>query len=247
MIKSSVGYSNPVANALAYSYKNLGTMRSDRSIKSELTVEERFIAPPNLIGKMAEGIPIHFGIDFDNDFPPFIISTIPMPALMKLLNYPHRQKFSSIPGLNIRAQIDNCDAYVSQIIPDPAVPFSRLSITGRELIMEVSLKQSYSHASNYDALAWECVEKASELTRIPFDWFSEVQWTESKYQKIVPIDDDERKQFIFWATDQHGIFSLGRFGTWRPNLLLDDLVHDIQLIDRWLQKPDRYAIAKHRR
>ena len=55
---------------------------------------------------------------------------------------------------------------------------------------------------------------------------------EQKYAKILPIDNRERKRFIAWATDTHNIYSLGRFATWRPGLLLDDLVHDVRVIQR---------------
>lgn len=55
MIKTSVPWQNPVADALAYAYKNSGGYRSDRSIGSGAVVsEERFIAPPDLVLRMAE-------------------------------------------------------------------------------------------------------------------------------------------------------------------------------------------------
>ncbi|NDG64822.1 MAG: hypothetical protein EBY29_15370, partial [Planctomycetes bacterium] len=50
------------------------------------------------------------------------------------------------------------------------------------------------------------------------------------YSKILPIDEGERRKFIVWATDQHGIYSLGRFATWRPGLLMDDVVNDVRVI-----------------
>ena len=247
MIKATVGFSNPVADALAYSFKNLGTMRSDRSVKTELTNETRYIAPPDLITQMASGIDIKFNQDFKNDIPPFIVSTIPMPVLMQILKYPHTPIFAYIPGINIRAKIRNCDAYVSQIIPDPSVPFSRLSVTGDELILEVPLRGRLEQDDDAPSdFVNECIEHAARLLGIEIEWFFNIAATKSPYQKIAPIDDDERKQFIYWATDQHGIFSLGRFATWRPNLLLDDLVHDIALIDQWLYRTNRYAIARNR-
>ncbi len=37
---------------------------------------------------------------------------------------------------------------------------------------------------------------------------------------------------MMWATDNFNIYSLGRFATWRPGLLLDDLVNDIRVIQK---------------
>ncbi len=50
--------------------------------------------------------------------------------------------------------------------------------------------------------------------------------------KILPIDEDVRKRFIMWASDKHQVYSLGRFATWRPGLLLDDVVNDVRVIQR---------------
>ena len=52
------------------------------------------------------------------------------------------------------------------------------------------------------------------------------------YAKILPIPEETRKRFILWATERHNIYSLGRFATWRPGLLMDDLVNDIRVIQR---------------
>ena len=72
-----------------------------------------------------------------------------------------------------------------------------------------------------------------------------VTWEATRYSKIQPIDNDVRERFIQWATEKHNIFSLGRFATWRPGLLMDDLVEDIKLIDRWISKSNMYAVTSH--
>ena len=69
--------------------------------------------------------------------------------------------------------------------------------------------------------------------------------TSQKYAKIQPIDETARKQFLAWATDNFNIFSLGRFATWRPGLLLDDLVQDVQRIEKWAFA-DRYSMRFRR-
>lgn len=93
----------------------------------------------------------------------------------------------------------------------------------------------------------DAVDRATFLLGIsPFD-VVDAAARPATYAKALPIDDDVRREFISWATDNFNVFSLGRFATWRPALLLDDLVNDIRLIDRWLDKPARrYAINRSR-
>lgn len=248
MIKGHVPGPNLVQDALLYSFKNTGKFRSDRSINAGMVTADRWVAPPDLIQLMARNIKIKYGISFAlqeellSVWHP-IISTMPMPTLMKLLNYPKREafKFDSVPGINITAQIKNCDAYVSLLVPRLDDPISRISLTGKELIIECPNSQFEDRE-----LARRIVDRACSYLGIPQDLVRDVVVHASKYAKINPVDNDARKDFIYWATDTHGIFSLGRFATWRPGLLLDDLVQDIRLIDKWLDKQDRYAIARAR-
>lgn len=239
MIKDVLPWMNPVADALAYSYKNGGVRRSDRSIIAGMTVAERYIAPANLISTMAEGIKILYNTHFVPALSrgELYISTIPMPTLMMLLDYPHMPDFSYREGTNVRAVLPDTDAYVSLSVPDPAIPFSRISITGNELIVEAPRLLSL-------AAGQLAASHALTVLGIPDKDVQDVTVHKQTYAKINPIDEAARKEFIYWATDKHNIFSLGRFATWRANLLLDDLVNDIRLIQRWSK--DRYQ-AKAKR
>jgi len=58
------------------------------------------------------------------------------------------------------------------------------------------------------------------------------RWSVQRYSKILPIPEVERKRLILWATDNFNIYSLGRFATWRPGLLMDDVVNDVRVIRR---------------
>src|SRR5580765_717028 len=138
MIKTALEWRNPVADALAYAYKNGGVYRSDRSITTGSVSEDRFIAPPDFITALAKRCKIECGVEFELSPLPgdTIISTMPMPALMAVLNYPQPPQFDYIEGWNLKAHVPNCDAYVSMLVPAPNVPFSRVSITGDELIVE---------------------------------------------------------------------------------------------------------------
>jgi hypothetical protein len=87
--------------------------------------------------------------------------------------------------------------------------------------------------------------RAADLLGLKYDFY-EVTSHPQKYAKITPIDDDERKSFMHWATVTHNVYSLGRFATWRPNLLLDDLINDIRKIDKWIGSTNKYDTARDR-
>ncbi|HEX4199996.1 MAG TPA: hypothetical protein VHY59_00650 [Chthoniobacterales bacterium] len=239
IIKATLPWRNTVADALAYADKNLRKLRSDRSITFDPKDNVRYIAPPDLIKRMAFRANIHFQQDIAfplvNEL--ITISTIPMPSLMEQLGYESDAKFEYEHGTNIKAKITDCDAYISLLIPDPTIPFSRLSITGDELIVE----------GNGSVALDQTLAQATDILGISLDRLSNINRFEQKYFKILPIDNDERKRFIAWATDNFNIYSLGRYATWRPTLLLDDLVQDIRLIEKWGLLSDKYDLNQQRR
>jgi len=227
MIKATVPWNGPVADDLAYSLKATGVRRTDRSIPRTAVEAERWIAPPNFIEQMAAGLDIRFGhqLQFLDDDAK-VISTIPMPALMRALNHSPRPEFPFRSGVNISARIMHCDAYASLYVPNPSLPFSRVSITGDELIVECSDNQV--NDTNADVTA----TIACRLLGIGEGQLYDVQVHEQAYAKILPIDEGARRTFIHWASTIKGrAFSLGRFATWRPGLLLDDLIKDVRVIE----------------
>jgi hypothetical protein len=249
MIKATVPWRNPVADALAYSLKNSGKMRSDRSINAGLVVGERWIAPADLVHQMAihVDIDIKFNQTWDFTLPEKepIISTIPMPILMRELKYPYYDdiEFNSVDGINITATVWDSDAYVSLLVPDPRIPFSRVTLTGPQLTLECPAVNAWPIPSPKPE---DAVEIAIELLGLLPDQVSDIKSVPQKYAKIEPISDDIRKAFMHWATTQHNIYSLGRFATWRPGLLLDDLINDVRLIDRWIKSGSKYDVARRR-
>jgi hypothetical protein len=255
MLKSYAPWMNPVADALAYARKCTGISRNDRSIISAVPeTNERFIAPDNLIMQMANrNNPIKYNTRVASKDELLmaggpIVSTMPMPALMKHLEYPHQPEFHYVHGFNLRARLDKVEAFVTLYIPNPALKFNRVSITGNELIAEYALP-GYPSADMLDTMkSCEPMEEAMRALQLlgmgGHIGVIEAELRPQKFAKILPIDDGERKRFIAWATDEFKIFSLGRFATWRPGLLLDDLVNDVRLIDRWLV--DGYEVKKHR-
>lgn len=247
MIKTYLPWRNRVADCLSYSMKCTGVARSDRSITSDVFSADRWIAPGDLVAQMADRISSN-NIIFNSKIGETMIqssaeptiSTIPMPALMKLLDYPYQPEFKWVGGKNLRCKIENCDAFVSMYVPDPFYDFNRVSITGDEMIAEYSLNGVAG-----PICILPDVKNISNILGINLGNFGPVTIKDQTYAKIAPIDDSERKRFLAWATDQHNIYSLGRFATWRPGLMLDDLVHDIRLIERWATK-DKYGIRMHR-
>src|SRR5215468_2998308 len=110
MIKDALRWRNPVADALAYSYKNHLCYRSDRSISSGLVSETRYIAPDDLIQQMSARVKIKYGVKWETHiaYPP-TISTIPMPALMELLDFSPLPVFEYVQGCNVSTWIEDCD------------------------------------------------------------------------------------------------------------------------------------------
>jgi hypothetical protein len=186
------------------------------------------------VARMSKGQDIEYEHNYEFGKHTPVISTVPMPTLMQTLNYHKIPKFTFTAGINMHAKIKNCDAYASLLVPDPANVISRISITGNDLIVECV------GSSNEIKL----LTNTADMLGIPANMFENVSFHKQRYAKIAPIDDQERKQFMFWATDRHGIFSLGRFATWRPKLLMDDLVQDVRKIARWIT--DRYEMARVR-
>lgn len=229
MIKTFVPYSNIVADSLSYSRKCIGRYKSDRSIIAGTVIEERYVAPLDLIEQMSKNIDIKYGTNYDfknNEIP--VISTIPMPILMSLLHYDQSPsfEFSGFEGTVITGTISDCDAYVSVLFPNPSMRVSRATITGNQLILEFPgdiLPESFEFAEIYPHLGL-------------FDCFVyDVEIKKQDYFKITEINDAERKKFLRWASVNHNVYSLGRFATWRPKLLLDDLVNDVRKIENWIQ------------
>jgi hypothetical protein len=227
MIKTYVPYyGNVVADSISYSRKVTGKFLSDRSIISGTIQAERWIAPPDLIQQMAKHVNIKYSQK--GDVSP-AISTIPMPILMDILDYDiaHSIDFDYKPGIVFTGIIKNCEAYCSVLFPGPE-RYSRATITGDQLIVEfpnmleppesIDLALVYLNLGLYDAVVLDG------------------KYKKQPYFKITEINELERKKFMRWATVHHNVYSLGRYATWRPKLLLDDLVHDIRTIEGWICK-----------
>jgi len=246
LTKTVVPWRNPVADAMQYAYKVLGEYRTDRSVllPERWTSSERWIAPLDLIERMADGLAIEYGRDYDfaagNKK---VISTVPMPVLARAMGY-RDLGWKWVRGMNVRARLKNCDAFCSVMVPDPEVSFYRASITGDELIVELAHDVLATPTDAYD-VACEACSLLGFHGKFVGDTAALVR---QEYGKIAPIDEAERKNFIFWASTVKGrAYQLGRYATWRPRLLLDDLVADVRRIESWMMsRTPEYDQEQHR-
>lgn len=249
-ISSTVMSCNPIADALAYSKKTTGKYLF-RSISSGLDQpKERYIAPPDLIERWHKTIQNQaatklswsydirqVGLNLILDKDRKIISTIPMPDLMRLTGWGEMPEFEHQEVMVIRALVNCCDVYATLYHPYHEY-ISRSTITGNELIIEIPLGSGRDEAGT-DQVAQYVVDNSPQLIHEVVAQFCidradvrSVEIYRQKYGKILPIDDDVRKRFILYASEQFNIFSLGRFATWRPGLLMDDVVNDVRVIQK---------------
>lgn len=226
--KADIRFSN------MYSAKVSGKVMS-RSILN-LEPGERFIAPPDFISQMAGSLNIEYDVDFTSESIESgntpVISTIPMPALMGMVGWKSKPTFDHQAIATLSAELSKVDVYQTLYYPG-AVPYYRASVTGNLLQIEARGEDFGPHERIVEEVLGNFGINGSRVK-------GEVKATFQKYGKIVPISDDERKQFVLAMSDKHNIYSLGRFATWRQ-LLLDDVVKDVSLIDRLISERCAYA------
>lgn len=220
-----------VAISNAYSQKCTGAV-VDRSVLNLFPVE-RYIAPHNLVEILAKGVDIRFDTKADLNVPDTepIIWTAPMPALMDIMDWGKPEfKFNAIWVVTWEIETPETDVHQTIYYPSDDVPYYRASINGNRLIVEYAQQPdvNYSAAS----ILWDFGIGGVNL--------SEGRFKKQPYGKILNIDEGIRRKFVMAMTDDHSIYSLGRFATWRQ-LLLDDIVGDCKRIDGWIESRDDYG------
>jgi hypothetical protein len=164
-----------------------------------------------------------------------------MPYLARAMGYEERVDWRWVRGTNVNARIKNCEAYASVMVPNPGLPFYRASITGNLLTIECT--------GAPDDQDERMVDQACRLLGIRYGLISEIRRKEQDFAKIAPIPEDQRRNFIYWASTVKGrAYQLGRYATWRPRLMMDDLIKDVRLVGQWIQSPSRlYDQEEHER
>lgn len=223
-----------------YSRKTNGAYL-DRSIWN-LEPVERYIAPEDLtqqmIGMISNRVKWHTRVDrvMLMDLPRPIISTAPMPVLVEMVGAQPPCDFG-YSGVKVdRYRISGADVFQTIYFPDPNFPVYRASITGDLLIVE---RIGDVTASVMDEVLCAFGVHPNDTREI------EVGHAQ-RFGKIKPINDAWRRQFIFEMTQQHGIYSLGRFAIWK-NVLLDDVAHDTAVIKRLVAQGSYGAVLQHSR
>jgi hypothetical protein len=112
----------------------------------------------------------------------------------------------------------------------------RASITGNTLITE-----GIGETLSAKELNEVCNSLGIFFTR---KMMNHIRNSKQEYGKIIPIDNKKREHFITDLTIKHNIYSLGRFATWRPKVMLDDVLSDIYQIRKMIQG-GKYATLKY--
>lgn len=211
----------------------------------DLEPVERYIAPADFIQRAATGLDIRYSSALTDlaagSSDGAVISTIPMPSLMALAHWPSPPKFNFKPIWTITADITQpnyVDVYQTIYFPGNErefAPVYRASITGDRLIVEcVSDPNLESNNGYMDYLA--AVGRRFGLPGA----YSNIVVKKQQYGKLVPLRSDAGYNFMYAMTHEYGIYSLGRFATWRQ-LLMDDVVDDCVVIERLMRSRARLS------
>ena len=158
-----------------------------------------------------------------------ILSTMPMNILAQATGIELPATLSHAPIFTQRWAVDGCDVHQTVYFPGNETNMYRATLTGGDLILE-GVGGDFDYTPAMDALGLEYSQLAFRKS------------ASQKYGKIVPIDESVRKNFMFEATQQLAVYSLGRFACWR-NILLDDVYDDVFKIRRMLTQ-HHYDIRK---
>lgn len=235
-IWSDGGFVGPnIRAANLYAQKVLrGSMRGDRSIW-RLEPVERFIAPDTLYEQLVEAVGSRISwatpVDFEG-LRTTCVSTAPLPVTLKALGIEHDLPFRRSGILVRRWTLPESDVFQTIYYPDEGTAMYRASITGGTLIAEFV---------DADTSAERDLALLERSFGIDLSAAQALPVVEQKYGKIEPVEEGARKQLLFRLTHNHGIFSLGRFATWR-NILLDDVVDDIAVIKRLARSGAAYDL-----
>lgn len=237
-------------DANMYAQKVTGGSIATRSIL-DLSPVDRYIAPPDFLEWLAYDREIQYNMEMSADSSIYgqhevpIISTIPMPKLMEFVGWPDVPKFRWLPVWSVRVTLPpNVDVYQTVYFPEEKYQFYRASITGRELIIEYASDPGPELASSKLAdIGTVCRVFGLGTSTLPRLDGTTVKTKRQEYGKLLPLsaeDDKLRRAFILAMSDQHNIYSIGRFATWRQ-ILLDDVVHDVQVVERFITERSAYA------
>lgn len=235
-----------------YSRKCLDMVRGDRSIWNIEPVD-RWVGPADLVEQMTDALsgriefdePMDFhelGRQFRNmGFADRVISTAPISRAAAALPDGGGAVLKDLTRAPIwvrRFEVDCADAHQTVYFPDHNTAVYRASITGSLLIIE---SRARAEGEGADEALEEEVRLVCSVMGLARDSLFDAgddlpNGTVQRYGKIIPLPDETRRGVLARLTMEAGIYSLGRFATWR-NILLDDVVQDVDVIRRMLRAP----------
>ncbi|MCP4100981.1 MAG: hypothetical protein GY750_06105, partial [Lentisphaerae bacterium] len=195
---------------------------------------ERYIAPGDFINKLSKGIDIKYNtfVDFVNNPSNLTISTMPVAALANALGYKDLPELKTKEIWTVKFDLwNNVDVYQTIYYPSHMLPLYRLSITGKTVIAEFC--ESPDELSD-EKIITELSKFIESHFGIPCHEAIEIKRSYQKFGKLIECDTEEVKKFIGWATREHNVYSLGRWGCHRQ-LLMDDVVKDIKQVDKLIR------------
>jgi hypothetical protein len=231
-----------IALANAYSQKVLNLIIGDRSVWN-LDAVERWIAPDDFQERLLAHVKsrVTFGQPDDMQGAQPFISTAPMPVALNTLDIALSNVQFIRAAIEVtRYKVPRCDAHQTVYFPDPDVGVYRASITGDVLIVESVINKTQAELALGIDRPWAMQLNAA--FGIHLDECQPLGQVNQEFGKIVNLPDATRRALLFKLTTEHGLYSLGRFATWR-NVLLDDVVNDIHVIKR-LMATDRYELRQ---
>lgn len=238
----SEGWRDPTIDMTnRYAIKVTGGSVHDRSVL-DISPVERYIAPYDFLKQMYNAHWSHLTLKSPMLKPEPCISTIPMDELMRIVGWKDipQFKFRPIISVNISLPIE-VDLYQTVYYPQDDQAFYRASITGNNLIIEYI---------DTGKIRWEPSGLKGDakivLRTMGLEYFCDVLpgdviFKRQQYGKLLPIDEHQRQEFILAMTDKYGIYSVGRFATWRQ-ILLDDVVNDVKAIGRMISQRSHYRL-----
>jgi len=192
----------------------------------------RYIAPPDFYERLldAVGHRIAWGTSIDRELggSDSLLSTIPMPDMIRIARITAPAiDFDRAPITVQRFRVRGAAVHQTIYWPGPETPVYRASITGDLLIIE--------------SMGQEEVAISRILHAFGLDWSTvdEVGKVQQRFGKIAPIPAAIRREVIYRLTLERGVYSVGRFATWR-NILLDDVVKDLRLVQQMIGQKDQY-------
>jgi len=241
VMKGVVNSRGPISDANAYSHKVL-KIYATRSIV-DLAPVDRYIAPPDFIQQLADMIGRRLSLGYSITPEELkhmkgkpILSTIPMPAMLKLLNIDHdATEFRKRSVRVFKYSVKDCDLFQTLYLPYNNI-FYRATLTGSELMLETAESDA---VRDFDDSLAEVLDGFNLKLR-------DIEMMGVHHQslgKIDPLPARRRKALLLALTVEHGVFSLGRYACWR-NLLLDDVYNDYFKVKRLIDLDSTYDFRR---